>query len=40
MNRRAQFDFQGVVDDKVVFSGRMTGVPISRDNPPPGSGGE
>lgn len=29
MGRRAQFDFQGVVDDKIVFSGKMTGVPIT-----------
>lgn len=29
-NRRATFDFQGVVDDKMVFTGGMIGVPISR----------
>lgn len=29
--RRAQFDFQGFVNDKMVFSGTMIGVPISRD---------
>lgn len=30
-NRRAVFDFQGFVNDAVVFSGSMTGVPITRD---------
>lgn len=30
-NRRATFDFQGVVDDKMVFTGGMIGVPISRN---------
>lgn len=30
-NRRAIFDFQGLVDDKIVFSGSMIGVPIYRD---------
>ena len=29
-NRRATFDFQGVVDDLVVFTGKMIGVPITR----------
>lgn len=29
--RRAEFDFQGYVDKKLVFSGNMIGVPISRD---------
>jgi 3-hydroxyacyl-[acyl-carrier-protein] dehydratase len=29
-NRRAEFDFQGFVEDKMVFSGTMIGVPISR----------
>lgn len=29
--RRAEFDFQGYVDDKLVFSGKMIGVPINRD---------
>jgi len=29
-NRRATFNFQGVVDDKMVFTGGMIGVPISR----------
>ncbi len=29
--RRAEFDFQGFVGDKMVFSGSMIGVPISRD---------
>lgn len=27
-NRRAEFDFQGFVSDKMVFSGNMIGVPI------------
>lgn len=27
-NRRAEFDFQGLVQDKMVFSGSMIGVPI------------
>jgi 3-hydroxyacyl-[acyl-carrier-protein] dehydratase len=30
-NRRAKFDFQGVVGDQVVFTGNMLGIPISRD---------
>jgi 3-hydroxyacyl-[acyl-carrier-protein] dehydratase len=30
-NRRAEFDFQGFVEDKMVFSGTMIGVPISRE---------
>ncbi|MSR56333.1 MAG: beta-hydroxyacyl-ACP dehydratase [Planctomycetaceae bacterium] len=30
-NRRATFDFQGIVDDRMVFTGAMIGVPISRD---------
>lgn len=30
-NRRATFEFQGVVDERVVFTGSMIGVPISRD---------
>lgn len=34
--RRAEFDFQGLVKDKMVFSGRMIGVPIHRDRTPPG----
>ena len=29
--RRAEFDFQGYVSGKLVFSGNMIGVPISRD---------
>ena len=29
--RRAQFDFQGFVDDRLVFCGTMLGVPIHRD---------
>ena len=32
--RRAEFDFQGYVDKKLVFSGNMIGVPISRDRNP------
>lgn len=30
-HRRAKFDFQGLVNDRVVFSGNMVGVPIMRD---------
>jgi len=30
-NRRALFDFQGFVEDRMVFSGGMMGVPITRD---------
>ena len=30
-NRRAEFEFQGFVDEKMVFSGEMIGVPISRE---------
>jgi len=30
-NRRAEFDFQGFVDNKMVYSGSMMGVPINRD---------
>ena len=30
-NRRAEFDFQGYVADRMVFCGSMFGVPISRD---------
>jgi 3-hydroxyacyl-[acyl-carrier-protein] dehydratase len=33
--RRAEFDFQGLVKDKMVFSGRMIGVPIHRDRNAP-----
>ncbi|MFN0051834.1 MAG: 3-hydroxyacyl-ACP dehydratase FabZ family protein [Planctomycetales bacterium] len=29
-NRRATFDFQGIVEDRMVFTGKMIGVPISR----------
>ncbi len=29
--KRAEFDFQGFVGDKMVFSGRMIGVPIFTD---------
>lgn len=29
--RRAQFAFQGFVNDRLVFSGEMIGVPINRD---------
>jgi 3-hydroxyacyl-[acyl-carrier-protein] dehydratase len=29
--RRAEFDFQGYVDDRLAFSGLMIGVPIHRD---------
>ncbi|REJ82078.1 MAG: beta-hydroxyacyl-ACP dehydratase [Planctomycetota bacterium] len=31
---RAEFDFQGFVDDQLIFHGRMIGVPISRDRNP------
>jgi 3-hydroxyacyl-[acyl-carrier-protein] dehydratase len=34
--RRAEFEFQGFVDGKMVFSGNMIGVPISRDRNPAG----
>lgn len=30
-NRRAEYDFQGFVEDRMVFSGSMIGVPIQRD---------
>jgi len=30
-HRRAEFEFQGFVNEKMVFSGQMIGVPISRD---------
>jgi 3-hydroxyacyl-[acyl-carrier-protein] dehydratase len=30
-NRRATFEFQGVVGERMVFTGAMIGVPISRD---------
>lgn len=29
--RRAEFEFQGFVDNRMVFSGEMIGVPITRD---------
>lgn len=29
-NRLAEFDFQGIVDNKLVFSGNMIGVPIQQ----------
>ncbi len=32
----AKFDFQGWVNDKLVFDGSMIGVPISRNHPTPG----
>lgn len=31
-NRRAKFDFQGYVQEQLVFTGSMIGVPISRDH--------
>ena len=31
LKRRAEFGFQGYVDGRLVFSGSMIGVPISRD---------
>ena len=31
--RRAEFAFQGFVEDKMVFSGTMIGVPINRGQP-------
>jgi len=31
-NRRAEFQFQGFVNEKMVFSGNMIGVPISREH--------
>ena len=30
--RRAEFEFQGFVDDRMVFNGVMLGVPINRDH--------
>jgi 3-hydroxyacyl-[acyl-carrier-protein] dehydratase len=30
-HRRATFEFQGVVDERMVFTGSMIGVPITRD---------
>jgi 3-hydroxyacyl-[acyl-carrier-protein] dehydratase len=30
-HRRAEYDFQGFVNDRMVFSGSMIGVPIERD---------
>ena len=30
-NRQATFEFQGFVDDRMVLTGQMIGVPISRD---------
>lgn len=30
-NRRAEFEFQGFVEDRMVFSGEMIGVPIVRE---------
>lgn len=33
--RLATFDFQGIVNDKIVFTGSMIGVPISRTQNPP-----
>jgi len=30
-NRRAVFTFQGYVEDRLVFNGKMIGVPINRD---------
>ncbi len=32
--RRAEFDFQGFVKDKMVFCGRMIGVPIDKSRSP------
>jgi len=32
--RRAQFDFQGYVDGRMVFNGSMIGVPIDRNQEP------
>jgi len=31
-NRRAKFDFQGLVKDQIVFTGNMIGVPIMRNH--------
>ena len=30
-NRLIEYDFQGFVNDKMVFNGNMIGVPIHRD---------
>ncbi|MGH7200313.1 MAG: 3-hydroxyacyl-ACP dehydratase FabZ family protein [Planctomycetaceae bacterium] len=32
VGRRAEFDFQGYVEGKLVFNGTMIGVPINRDH--------
>ena len=32
--RRAEFDFQGYVDNRMVFNGSMIGVPIDRNQEP------
>lgn len=32
--RLATFDFQGLVEDRMVISGTLTGVPLHRDKPP------
>jgi 3-hydroxyacyl-[acyl-carrier-protein] dehydratase len=30
-NRRVEFEFQGFVEQRMVFSGEMIGIPVSRD---------
>jgi 3-hydroxyacyl-[acyl-carrier-protein] dehydratase len=35
VNQRAEFDFQGYVNQKMVFSGRQIGVPINAERTPP-----
>lgn len=36
--RRAEFEFQGLVGDRLVLNGTMIGVPIDRNQPPPDAG--
>jgi 3-hydroxyacyl-[acyl-carrier-protein] dehydratase len=30
-NRRAEFEFQGFVEQRMIFSGEMIGIPVTRD---------
>lgn len=39
-NRRAEFEFQGYIDKRLVFSGTMIGVPITKPNELSIAGGE
>lgn len=38
--KRAEFEFQGFVGERMVFSGQMIGVPIHKDRAPEASGDE